>query len=98
MTETEIVQKLAEIDSRSKSNTHRLDKLEDLTSSVNSLANSVSLMAQKQESMDKKLDVASADVKALKSAPAENWKTVTKAVLGAVVAAIIGYALAHLGL
>ena len=55
-------------------------------------------MAQKQDATAEKLDELTADVKDLKAAPGEHWKTITKAALTAIVAAVIGYALAHVGL
>ena len=56
------------------------------------------IMAQKQDATAEKLDELTADVKDLKAAPGEHWKTITKAALTAIVAAVIGYALAHVGL
>ena len=98
MNDAEIVERLIDTENRAKSNTHRLDKLEQLTDSMNSLAKSVALMAQKQESMSEKLDETCADVKELKNEPADYWKEFRKAALTAVVAAVIGYVLAHVGL
>lgn len=37
MDEIEIIQRLTDVDNRSKSNTHRLDRLEALTDSIHSL-------------------------------------------------------------
>ena len=98
MDEIEIIQRLTDVDNRSKSNTHRLDRLEALTDSIHSLTQSVALMAQKQDATAGKLDELTADVKELKAEPGEHWKTLVKAALTAIVAALIGYALAHIGL
>lgn len=56
MDEIEIIQRLTDVDNRSKSNTHRLDRLEALTDSIHSLTQSVALMAQKQDATAEKLD------------------------------------------
>lgn len=60
MDEIEIIQRLTDVDNRSKSNTHRLDRLEALTDSIHSLTQSVALMAQKQDATAEKLDGLSA--------------------------------------
>lgn len=98
MNDAEIVERLIDTENRAKSNTHRLDKLEQLTDSMNSLAKSVALMAQKQDSMSDKLDETCADVKALKDEPADHWKEFCKVAITTVLAAVIGYMLAHVGL
>ena len=98
MNETEIIERLVGVENRSRSNTHRLDRLENLTESVSSLANSVALMAQAQESMDKKLDEACADVKALKEIPTDNWKEAKKAIINLLIGALLGLVLTSLGL
>ena len=49
--DTELEVKVAEIDQRSKSNTHRIDALEEKYDILNRLATSIEVIATKQESM-----------------------------------------------
>lgn len=65
----------------------RLDVLERLADSVNSLAISVERVANKQDSMDSKISTLSNDVDEIKDRPAKNWQTVVAAVISALVGA-----------
>ena len=91
MEETEIVGRLSAVEQRSKSNSHRLDALERHTEAVNTLATSVAVMAEK-------VDGLCTDVQELKSEPGKRWKSVVERVIYIVVAAVVGFILARLGL
>lgn len=98
MEETEIAGRLATVESRCKSNSHRLEALEKQTEAVNHLATSVAVMAEKVENTGDKVDGLCNDVKELKSAPGKRWETVVKYVVGALCSAVVGYILARVGL
>lgn len=93
-----LAMKVAEIDSRSKSNTHRLDKLEESTEAINKLAVSMERMSQKQDTMNASVDKLNTDVEALKSEPGKRWKFVVEKAIYFVVAAVVGFMLARVGL
>lgn len=65
----------------------RLDVLEKLAESVNSLAISVERVANKQDAMDTKISTLSSDVDEIKDRPAKNWQAVVAAVISALVGA-----------
>lgn len=90
--------RLAEVESRSKSNTKRIDKLEHLTEAINNLATSVSLLAQKTEDMDGKLETVSEQVQEIKEKPAKRWNTLVDNIIWAVAAAAVTYILTQIGL
>lgn len=48
--------RLAAVEQRAKSNTHRLDKLEESTQILNRLATSMEVMAQRQEQVADTVD------------------------------------------
>lgn len=96
--ETEFATKLAEVDSRSKSNTHRLDRLEETTEAINSLAVSMKELATEQKSMSKSVDKLTSDVETLKAEPGKRWKFVIEKAIYFVVAAVVGFILARVGL
>ena len=98
MEETEIVGRLSAIEQRCKSNLHRLDALEKHTEAVNTLATSVAVMAERVEVTGVKVDGLCADVQELKSEPGKRWKSVVERVIYIVVAAVVGFILARLGL
>lgn len=89
---------VAEINARSKSNTHRIDDLEADNKALHQLATSVEVLATKQETIEANVTEIKEDVKSLKALPAGRWEALIKAVLTAVVAGLVGFALAYAGL
>lgn len=98
MEETEVAGRLATVESRCKSNSHRLEALEKQTEAVNHLATSVAVMAEKVENTGDKVDGLCNDVKELKSEPGRRWKLLVEKIISLLAAAAIGYILARLGL
>lgn len=98
MTGEEMAVKLAETEARSKSNTHRIDKLEQSTEAINRLATSVEVMATKQDTMNENLDKIAGKVEQIEAEPGKRWKSVVEKVTLLVVAAVVGYILAQVGL
>lgn len=98
MEETEIAGRLSAVEQRSKSNSHRLDALENHTEALNTLATSVAVMAEKVEVTGEKVDGLCTDVQELKAEPGKRWKGVVEKVIYIVVAAVVGFILARLGL
>lgn len=98
MTDEEMAVKLAETEARSKSNTHRIDKLEQSTEAINRLAPSVEVMATKQDPMNDNLDKIDGKVEQIEADPGKRWKSVVEKVTLLVVAAVVGYILARVGL
>lgn len=98
MEDTEIVERLTAVEQRSKSNSHRLETLEKHTEALNTLATSVAVMAERVETTGDKVDSLCTDVQELKSEPGKRWKSVVEKVIYIVVAAVVGFILARLGL
>lgn len=90
--------KIAEIEQRSKSNTHRINDLEADNKALHQLATSVEVLATKQETIEANVSEIKDDVKSLKALPAGRWEAVIKGVITAIIAGLIGFALAKLGL
>ena len=88
---------VAAIDARCKSNQHRIDVLEADNKALHQLATSVEVLATKQETIEESVNEIKTDVKALKSLPASRWEGFIKAAVTAVVAALVGWALAQIG-
>lgn len=89
---------VAEINARCKSNTHRIDDLEADNKALHQLATSVEVLATKQEAIEENVNEIKADVKSLKALPGSRWEGLIKAVVTAIVAGLVGYALALAGL
>ena len=90
--------KIAEIEARSKSNTHRIDDLEEDNRALHTLATSVEVLATKQDTIESTVQEIKTDVKELKAVPGSKWEALVKAVLTAIVGALVGFALAHAGI
>lgn len=89
---------VASIEARCKSNTHRIDDLEADNKALHQLATSVEVLATKQETIEANVSEIRDDVKSLKAIPGGKWEALVKAVLTAIVGALVGFALAHAGI
>ncbi|MBQ9964067.1 MAG: hypothetical protein IJP14_02995 [Clostridia bacterium] len=90
MDELEWERRLSHTEDRSKSNSHRLDKVEKRQSELTTLVKSVATIAQKQADMESDMREMKSDVKSLLAVPAERWKTVVTAAITAAVGVLIG--------
>ena len=88
---------IASLDARCKSNTHRINDLEEDNRALHQLATSVEVLATKQETIEENVNEIKNDVKSLKAIPASRWEAVVKGVITAIIAGLIGFALAKLG-
>ena len=91
-------QRLTAVEERSKSNTKRIDKLEESTEAITRLATSMEVMANKQEQVADTVDKLDGKVTALAAKPAKRWDGIVDKIIWAVVAAVIGFLLAQIGL
>lgn len=90
--------RLSEVESRSKSNSHRLDKLEESTEAIHRMAVALEKVATKQDTMSANVDKLTNKVEALESEPAKKWRFVVEKSIYIIVAAVVGYFLAQVGL
>lgn len=88
---------LAEIDARSKSNTHRIGDVERKLEDNERMLSSIAVIAKRQDDMDGDIKEIKSDVKVLASKPAKRWEAVAEKVIMMVVAAIVTYALTKFG-
>ena len=94
----EIAIHVQQIEDRARSNTKRLDKLEQRQDNLDKLTTSVSLLAEREERMESDVKEIKSDVKTLAEKPAKRWEAVVERVLLTVVAALVGFALAQIGI
>lgn len=90
--------RLTEVEARSKSNAKRIDKLEEQTEAINRLATSMAVMAEKQDETTHIVTELDDKVTALEAKPAKRWESIVEKVIWAVVAALVGFLLAKIGL
>lgn len=96
--ERDMEHRMTETEQRAKSNTHRIEKLEEITSAVNKLAIAVEKMVMKQEAMNNTVCELKADVDTLKAEPGKRWKFVVEKSIYFIVAAVVGFFLAKIGM
>lgn len=99
MDEVQMEHRLAEVEQRCKSNTHRIDELAQEQKALNELATSVALMTQEQKDIREDISEVKKDVKSLTNLPAKRWNDVIEKivwlVLGGAVAALLAQAGIH---
>lgn len=98
MTELEWERRLSRVEDRTKSNTHRLDEVEQRQEDMTELVRSVAAIAQKQTDMDVDMKEIKADVKALTGKPGRRWDSVVEKALLTAVAVLISWLLLRLGI
>lgn len=90
--------RLADVENRAKSNTRRLEKLEESTEAITKLATSVQVMATKQDGMAETLDRLDTKVELIEAKPGKRWDSIVEKIILAIAAALVGAVLAHFGL
>lgn len=105
MNTEELSVRLTEVDARSKSNTHRLDALEQTSQVLNKLATSVEVMAaelkrQGSDVEEIKRDVTNigGKVHAMEVKPGKRWEGIVDKLIWGVVGAVLALLLARLRL
>lgn len=88
--ETEIIEKVAHIEERAKSNTKRLDEVEqevkenrELTVAVKEIATEMKHLREEQSSMNERLKI-------IEEKPVKNWDKIVTTIIGTVVGALAG--------
>ena len=90
--------RLTAVENRSKSNAHRIDKLEKTTEAINNLATSMKVMVVKQDEVVNTVSKLDEKVSMLEAKPGKRWDALVDKVIWAVVAAVVGFLLARIGL
>lgn len=91
-------QRLTAVEGRAKSNSHRLDEVEKRQDNLDKLVTSVEVLATKQETVEIDVKEIKTDVKALSAKPGKRWEAIADKAVWAVLAAVIAFLLARIGL
>lgn len=97
MNTEEIGIKLTEVEQRAKSNTRRIETIEEKQDNLDSLVTSVAVMASKQVAIEKDVTEIKSDVKSLAEKPAKRWDGMVDKVVWAIAAALIAFVLTQIG-
>ena len=98
MDEKDLEHRLTEVEGRSKSNTHRLDEMEERQDKLDDLVSSVKVLADREQRVEDDVKEIKSDVKSLTSKPGQRWDSIVDKVVWAVLAALIAFLLAKIGL
>lgn len=94
----DIEHRLTEVEGRSKSNSHRLDEVEKKQNDLSELVGTVKVLATKEEQVETVVKEIKEDVKTLTNKPAKRWDNLVSDVVKLVVAAVVGFIFAKIGL
>lgn len=90
--------RLAEVEARAKSNTKRLDEMEEKQDNLEKLTSSVATLAVREERVEADVKEIKADVKTLTDKPRKRWDDLVDKAVWAILAAVIAFLLGRLGL
>lgn len=88
--------RLTEIEERSKSNTHRIDKVEKQQGEFVELVSSVKILAEREKNVENDVKEIKDDVKTLTSKPGKRWDDTVGTIIAAAIAALISFIFARL--
>lgn len=90
MSEHELFERVASLESRCKSNTHRVDALEENSSVMQQMALAVRELATEMKNMKEEQRDIFLRLNQIEKKPAERFETIIKTALTAIVSAVLG--------
>lgn len=90
--------RLTEVESRSKSNTKRIDDMEKRQDNLDDLVSTVRVLADREKRVEDDVTEIKGDVKDLKDKPGKRWEGLVEKFLYTVVGGIATYFLMKLGI
>ena len=91
-------ERLSKVEERAKSNTKRLDEIEERQNNLDDLVASVRVLATREERVEKDVNEIKQDVKSIKEKPGKRWDAIVDKIVWAVLAAVIAFLLGRVGL
>lgn len=88
------IQTITENTQRSKSNEHRIDKLENEISEIKELTIAVKEIAMETKATREDVNDMNSRLKVVEDKPAKNWENLTKTIITGIITAVLGYVLA----
>lgn len=97
MNELDVEHRITEVEQRSKSNTHRIDKLEPIVNEIHVMSNTMVQLVQEVKhtnetvsSLDEKVDRMDSRVDEMEREPAENVKKYKNTAITAIISTVAG--------
>ena len=98
MNEVEMEHRVTALEKLAKGNERRIVDLESDNKALQDLSKSVAVLAEQMKTMNSKVDSMETSVRQLQGVPASRWEGLIKAAVTAIVAGLVGYALAQIGI
>lgn len=98
MTHEDLSTLVMTVEQRGKSNSHRIDQLEKQQENLEKLISSVAVIADKQTRLEADVGDIKRDIKTMAEKPGKRWESLIDKIVSILVAALMGYALARIGL
>lgn len=90
--------RLTEVETRAKSNSHRLDDVEKRQDNLDELVSTVKVLAVREENVENDVKEIKTDVKTLTDKPVKKWDGLVDKIIMTIVAAVVGFFLAKFGM
>lgn len=90
--------RLTEVESRSKSNTKRLDDVEKKQDDLADLVSTVKILADREARVEKDVGEIKENVQEIKEKPGKRWEGLVDKIIMTVAAAVVGFLIAKIGL
>ena len=90
--------RLTEVEGKAETNSLRIDAVEKRQDGLESLATAVATLATREEQVEADVKEIKGDVKSLTAIPGKRWNDFADKVVWALLAAVIGFVLAHMGI
>lgn len=94
----DVEHRLTRLESDLKTAFSKIDELRNRQNAFDDLVISVKQLAIREENVEADIKEIKADVKTLTNKPAERWNDLVKTAIGLIVAAVVGFILAKVGL
>ena len=91
-------ERVKRIDDENDRQNHRIDRLEGMLERLNDLASSVQVLAQNMASMKEELHRQGDRLDAIEKEPADKWKKFTWLIVTALAGAVVGFVISKLGM
>lgn len=93
-----ILMMLQETTDKATRNEGRIKKLENENEVLHQLATSVAVMAEQMKGLNKNVTTLTDEVEEIKGKPAKRWESVVEKIILGIVAALVGFVLAKIGI
>lgn len=94
----DVEHRLTRLESDLKTAFSKIDDVRNRQNAFDDLVISVKQLAIREENVESDVKEIKADVKTLTNKPAERWNDLVKTIIGLIVAAVVGFILAKVGL